>query len=110
MIHGGALAADLRKGAELVAIGSCGSQMQAKLLRALQEGEFQRVGSPETVRVDVRIVAATNRDLPAEIADAAVAELECLGSQDQQAELLGQWGGIATISGESYLVGQPAGV
>jgi hypothetical protein len=46
-------------------------------------------------------------DIPAEIALAAVAELERLGSPDQQAELLGQWGGIATVSGESYLIGRP---
>ncbi len=46
-------------------------------------------------------------DIPAEIAQAAVAELERLGSPDQQSELLGQWGGIATISGESYLIGRP---
>jgi hypothetical protein len=50
--------------------------------------------------------AAEAGDLPTEIALAAAAELERLGSQDQQAELLGQWGGIATVSGESYLVGQ----
>jgi formate hydrogenlyase transcriptional activator len=38
-------------------------ELQAKLLRVLQEGEFERVGGPQTLKVDVRIVAATNRDL-----------------------------------------------
>jgi len=42
--------------------------VQAKLLRALQEGEIQRVGADQLLHVDVRIVAATNRDLDAEIA------------------------------------------
>jgi DNA-binding NtrC family response regulator len=42
--------------------------MQVKLLRALQESEFERVGGVKTIRVDVRLVAATNTDLKKEIA------------------------------------------
>ncbi len=44
-------------------IGELDPELQTKLLRVLQEGEFERIGSAETLRVDVRIVAATNRDL-----------------------------------------------
>lgn len=44
-------------------IGELGSAVQAKLLRALQEHAFERVGGSRTIRVDVRVVAATNRDL-----------------------------------------------
>lgn len=44
-------------------IGELPLEMQAKLLRALQEGEIQRIGSSEIIKVDVRVVAATNRDL-----------------------------------------------
>lgn len=43
-------------------------ELQAKLLRVLQEGEFERLGSPQTVKVDVRIIAATNRDLEQAVA------------------------------------------
>ncbi len=41
--------------------------LQAKLLRVLQEQAFQRVGSSETIRVDVRVLATSNRDLPQEV-------------------------------------------
>ncbi|MGH9811707.1 MAG: sigma-54 interaction domain-containing protein, partial [Candidatus Acidiferrales bacterium] len=44
-------------------IGTVGPQTQAKLLRVIQEGEFMRLGGNETVKVDVRILAATNVDL-----------------------------------------------
>ncbi len=46
-------------------IGDLSLQMQVKLLRVLQEKEFSRVGGTETIKVDVRIIAATNRDLKA---------------------------------------------
>ena len=48
-------------------LGEIPVDMQVKLLRALQEGEFERVGGIKTTRVDVRLIAATNRDLQAEI-------------------------------------------
>jgi transcriptional regulator with GAF, ATPase, and Fis domain len=48
-------------------IGEIPVEMQVKLLRALQESEFERVGGVRTVKVDVRIVAATSRDLKKQI-------------------------------------------
>ena len=53
--HGGTLFLD--------EIGEVSSAFQAKLLRILQEGEFERVGGSKTIKVDVRIIAATHRDL-----------------------------------------------
>jgi PAS domain S-box-containing protein len=44
-------------------IGDLPLKLQAKLLRVLQEGEFERLGSGKTIKVDVRVIAATNRDL-----------------------------------------------
>jgi DNA-binding NtrC family response regulator len=49
-------------------IANMAAKLQAKLLRVLQTGEFQRVGSSRTVRADVRVLAATNADIRAEIA------------------------------------------
>ncbi len=48
-------------------VGETSLAMQAKLLRVIQNREIQRVGSPEVRRVDVRLIAATNRDLRAEV-------------------------------------------
>jgi DNA-binding NtrC family response regulator len=61
LAHGGTLFLD--------EIGEIPVNMQVKLLRAIQEHEFERVGGIKTIGVDVRLVAATNRDLAAEIAE-----------------------------------------
>ena len=44
-------------------VGELSLDLQAKLLRVLEDGQFERLGSPKPVRVDVRVIAATNRDL-----------------------------------------------
>ncbi len=48
-------------------IGDISAPFQAKLLRVLQEGELERVGGTQTIKVDVRVVAATHRDLEVEV-------------------------------------------
>ncbi len=50
-------------------ISEIGPTLQAKLLRVLQEGQFERVGASTTMQVDVRVVATTNRDLTRSVAD-----------------------------------------
>jgi len=55
LAHGGTLFLD--------EIGDLPQELQAKLLRVLQEGEFERVGGTQTLKVNIRLVAATNRDL-----------------------------------------------
>jgi two-component system nitrogen regulation response regulator NtrX len=55
-------------------IGDMSLKAQAKVLRALQEGEIERVGGNETLNVDVRVLAATNKDLPTEVKTGAFRE------------------------------------
>ena len=50
-------------------VGEIPIDLQGKLLRALQERQFERVGDDKTIGADVRIVAATNRDLEVEVAN-----------------------------------------
>jgi transcriptional regulator with GAF, ATPase, and Fis domain len=55
-------------------IGELAPPLQAKLLRVIQDGKFERLGSARTLKVDVRIIAATNRDLEAEVRQGAFRE------------------------------------
>lgn len=55
-------------------IGTMSAALQAKLLRVLQSREFERVGDSQTVRVDVRVIAATNSDLKKMVADGSFRE------------------------------------
>src|SRR5262249_975599 len=55
-------------------IGELPVEMQVKLLRVLQESEFERVGGIKTLRVDVRVIAATNRDLFTQVAQGTFRE------------------------------------
>jgi transcriptional regulator with GAF, ATPase, and Fis domain len=55
-------------------VGDLPSDVQVKLLRVLQEREFERVGGSETIKVDVRVVSATHRDLEKQIADGTFRE------------------------------------
>ena len=66
LAHGGTLFLD--------EIGEIPVSMQVKLLRALQEQQFERVGGIKTITVDARLVAATNRDLKARIAEGGFRE------------------------------------
>jgi formate hydrogenlyase transcriptional activator len=50
-------------------IGDLSGETQAKLLRVLQEGEFERLGGTQTISVDIRVIAATNRDLERAVGD-----------------------------------------
>jgi len=55
-------------------VGDLGAEAQAKLLRAIESGEIERVGGSKPIRVDVRIVSATNKDLTRAVADGTFQE------------------------------------
>ncbi len=55
-------------------VGDMSQKTQAKVLRVLQEGEVERIGSQRTLKVDVRVIAATNKDLEAAITDGTFRE------------------------------------
>src|SRR6185503_11484541 len=55
-------------------VGELSSETQVALLRVLQEREFERLGGRDRIRVDVRVIAATNRDLSAAAADGTFRE------------------------------------
>jgi DNA-binding NtrC family response regulator len=55
-------------------VGTMSQGLQMKLLRALQEREFERVGDNQTIKVDVRVIAATNSELPKMVADGTFRE------------------------------------
>ncbi len=93
--HGGTLLLD--------EVGDLPLSMQAKLLRFLQEGEIQRLGSPDTLRVDARIIAATNANLTRMVKEGRFRddlyyrlavfpiEIEPLRSRREDIVLLGQY-------------------
>jgi len=71
LAHGGTLFLD--------EVGEMSPPLQVKLLRALQERAFERVGGSKTVRVDVRIISATNQDLELAVQESAFGRTSTIG-------------------------------
>ena len=72
-------------------VGDMSANTQAKILRVLQEHEFERLGGTRTLRVDVRVIAATNRNLPQMVANGLFRRVCLIKGDEWTAEKEAAW-------------------
>ena len=82
-------------------IGDMSQKTQAKVLRVLQEQEVERLGSASTIKVDVRVIAATNKNLEEAIARASSARICSSGSTSSRSSCRRCASGAKTFRGSS---------